>query len=66
MSGRVLLDTNIIIAIFAEEPPVLERMAAAEEVFVPAVALGFRGSRSKSGEAYASAPPTPVQQTRRQ
>jgi tRNA(fMet)-specific endonuclease VapC len=40
MSGRVLLDTNIVIAIFAEELPVLERMAAAEGVFVPAVALG--------------------------
>jgi tRNA(fMet)-specific endonuclease VapC len=47
MSGSVLLDTNIVIAIFAEEPPVLERMAAAEEVFVPAVALGelYYGAR---------------------
>ncbi len=47
MSGRVLLDTNIVIAIFAEELPVLERMAAAEEVFVPAVALGelYYGAR---------------------
>jgi tRNA(fMet)-specific endonuclease VapC len=47
MSGRVLLDTNIVIAIFAEELPVLERIAAAEEVFVPAVALGelYYGAR---------------------
>ncbi len=52
MRGRVLLDTNIIIAIFAEEVPVLERMATAEEVFVPAVALGelYYGAR-KSGRA---------------
>ena len=52
MSGRVLLDTDIVIAIFAEELPVLERMAAAEEVFVPAVALGelYYGAR-KSGRA---------------
>src|SRR3990172_9635716 len=52
MSGRVLLDTDIVIAIFAEELPVLERVAAAEEVFVPAVALGelYYGAR-KSGRA---------------
>lgn len=52
MSGRFLLDTNIVIAIFAEELPVLERMAAAEEVFVPAIALGelYYGAR-KSGRA---------------
>ena len=47
MSGRFLLDTNIVIAIFAEEPAVLERLAAAEEVFVPAVVLGelYYGAR---------------------
>jgi hypothetical protein len=39
MSGRFLLDTNIVIAIFAEEAAVLEFVAAAEEVFVPAVVL---------------------------
>ena len=55
MSGRVLLDTNIVIAIFAEESPVLEHVAAAEEVFVPAVALGelYYGAR-KSGRAEAN------------
>jgi len=40
MSGRYLLDTNIIIAIFSEEPAVLQRVAAAAEVFVPVIALG--------------------------
>ena len=34
MSGRFLLDTNIVIAIFGEESAVLERAAAADEVFV--------------------------------
>ena len=52
MSGRFLLDTNIVIAIFAEETAVLERAAAAGEVFVPAVALGelYYGAR-KSGRS---------------
>ena len=50
MSGRFLLDSNIIIAIFAEESAVLERAAAAEEVFVPAVALGelYYGARKSA------------------
>jgi tRNA(fMet)-specific endonuclease VapC len=50
MSGRFLLDTNIVIAIFAEEASVLEHLAAAEDVFVPAVVLGelYYGAR-KSG-----------------
>jgi len=55
MSGRYLLDTNIIIAIFAEEPPVLQRVAAAEEVFVPVIVLGelYYGAR-KSARAAAN------------
>ncbi|MFI5399261.1 MAG: type II toxin-antitoxin system VapC family toxin [Candidatus Binatia bacterium] len=50
MSGRFLLDTNIVIAIFAEEPAVLERVTAAEEVFVPAVVLGelYYGARKSA------------------
>ncbi len=55
MSGRFLLDTNIIIAIFAEEPAVVQRVAAAEQVFVPAIALGelYYGAR-KSARAEAN------------
>jgi tRNA(fMet)-specific endonuclease VapC len=55
MSGRYLLDTNIIIAIFAEEPAVLQRVAAAEEVFVPVIVLGelYYGAR-KSARAAAN------------
>ena len=50
MSGRYLLDTNVIIALFAREQTVLDRLAAADAVFVPVVALGelYYGAR-KSG-----------------
>ena len=53
MSGRFLLDTNIVIAIFAEESAVLERAAAADEVSVPAVALGelYYGARKSAQSA---------------
>ena len=40
MSGRYLLDTNIIIALFASEMDVQEKLAQADEVFVPSVVLG--------------------------
>lgn len=35
MSGKFLLDTNIIIALFADEAAVKNHLAQAEEVFVP-------------------------------
>ncbi len=35
MSGRFLLDTNIVIALFANEAAVVAQLQAAEEVFVP-------------------------------
>lgn len=40
MSGRFLLDTNVIIAIFASDEAVISRLEEAEEVFVPVVAIG--------------------------
>ncbi len=40
MSGRYLLDTNVIIALFADESSVKDRLANAEEVFVPSVVIG--------------------------
>jgi tRNA(fMet)-specific endonuclease VapC len=40
MSGRYLLDTNIIIALFADEAAVKNRLAQADEVFIPSIA-GF-------------------------
>ena len=39
-TGRVLLDTNILIALFANEPAVRRGIEAAEAVFVPVIALG--------------------------
>lgn len=40
MSGRYLLDTSILIALFADETNVKERLARADEVFVPSIAIG--------------------------
>ncbi|MBC7911224.1 MAG: type II toxin-antitoxin system VapC family toxin [Pyrinomonadaceae bacterium] len=40
MNGRYLLDTNIVIAIFADETAVRQQLAGAGEVFVPSIALG--------------------------
>jgi tRNA(fMet)-specific endonuclease VapC len=40
MSGRYLLDTNIIIALFADDTAVREKLAGAEEAFVPSIAIG--------------------------
>ena len=40
MSGKFLLDTNIIIGIFANDDSILTSLAEAEEVFVPIVAPG--------------------------
>ncbi len=40
MSGRYLLDTNILIALLADEMSVKEKLAQAEEVFIPSIAIG--------------------------
>jgi tRNA(fMet)-specific endonuclease VapC len=40
MSGRVLLDTNIIIALFSGDKGVTERLPSASAVFVPSIVLG--------------------------
>ena len=40
MNGRYLLDTNVILALFAGEPSVQECLEAAAEVFVPSVSIG--------------------------
>ena len=50
MSGRFLLDTNIIIAIFAKDSSVKDHLMEAEEVFVPGTALGelYYGARKSS------------------
>ena len=40
MSGRYLLDTNIVIALFAADESVQKHIAAAKEIFIPAVVIG--------------------------
>ena len=40
MSGSYLLDTHIIIALFARDPIVEERLRLADSVYVPAIAIG--------------------------
>ncbi|MCX6050583.1 MAG: type II toxin-antitoxin system VapC family toxin [Chloroflexi bacterium] len=52
MSGRYLLDTNIVIALFANDRLVVEQIEDAEEVFIPSIVIGelYYGAR-KSGRA---------------
>jgi len=40
MSGKYLLDTNIIIALFKREKRIIEKLALAEEIFIPSVVMG--------------------------
>ena len=40
MSGRYLLDTNIVIAVLGEDAAVLQRLGAAQEVFLSSIVLG--------------------------
>lgn len=40
MNGRFLLDTNTIIALFAKDTEIHRRLAKAEEIFIPCIAVG--------------------------
>ncbi len=40
MTGRLLLDTNIVIALFAGDAAIRQRLLEALEVFVPSVVIG--------------------------
>lgn len=40
MSGKSLLDTNIVIGLFAQDSVVKERLSETEEVFIPSIVLG--------------------------
>ena len=55
MSGRYLLDTNIIIALFANEATVIEQLKEVSEIFVPSIVIGelYYGAQ-KSGRAQAN------------
>ena len=58
MSGKYLLDTNIVIALFAEDPSVQKHIAKAEEIFIPATVIGelffgaFKSGRPKANSAH--------------
>lgn len=53
MSGKYLLDTNIVIALFANDANVKKSFGKAEEVFIPNIVIGelfygaWKSSRSK-------------------
>jgi tRNA(fMet)-specific endonuclease VapC len=55
MIGRFLLDTNIVIALFADEAIVKNNLAQAGEVFIPSIVIGelCYGAR-KSGRVEAN------------
>ncbi len=40
MSGKYLLDTNIVIALFAEDPFVKKHIGKAGEIFIPTTVIG--------------------------
>ena len=50
MSGRCLLDTNIVIALFAGESAIVDLLKDAEEVFIPSIVIGelYYGARKSS------------------
>lgn len=52
MSGRVLLDSNIIIGLFAEDAAVKQGVIEADEVFIPIIVIGelYYGARN-SGQS---------------
>jgi tRNA(fMet)-specific endonuclease VapC len=53
MSGRYLLDTNIVIALWANDATVTQQLADADEVFVPIIVLGelYYGARKSAWSA---------------
>jgi tRNA(fMet)-specific endonuclease VapC len=55
MSGRYLLDSNIVIALFAGDNNVLAAANEAEEVFIPSIVIGelYYGAQ-KSGKRQAN------------
>jgi tRNA(fMet)-specific endonuclease VapC len=53
MSGRFLLDTNIVIVLWANDATVTAQLAIASEVFVPIIVLGelYYGARKSAWSA---------------
>ncbi|MHB1664983.1 MAG: PIN domain-containing protein [bacterium] len=40
MNGKLLLDTNVIISLFSEDPALNKYILNADEVFIPCIAIG--------------------------
>ena len=40
MNGSILLDTNIVIALFGQDQKIRQRLSKAKEVFIPSIVLG--------------------------
>lgn len=40
MSGSVLLDTNIVIGLFANDQAILARLSETDHIFIPSIVLG--------------------------
>jgi tRNA(fMet)-specific endonuclease VapC len=53
MSGRFLLDTNIVIALWANDATVTHQLGTAGEVFIPIIVLGelYYGTRKSAWSA---------------
>jgi tRNA(fMet)-specific endonuclease VapC len=54
MSGSYLLDTNIVIALFADEAVVKDNLAQASEIFIPSIVIGelyYGAKKSRQIEA---------------
>jgi tRNA(fMet)-specific endonuclease VapC len=53
MNGRFLLDTNVVIDLLVDRDHLAERVAAADEVLLPVVALGelYYGARKSARSA---------------
>ncbi|RMD59924.1 type II toxin-antitoxin system VapC family toxin [Candidatus Parcubacteria bacterium] len=50
MSGKYLLDTSVIIALFADDAAVKDNLEKADEVFIPCIAIGelYYGARKSA------------------
>jgi tRNA(fMet)-specific endonuclease VapC len=47
MTGKFLLGTNIVIALFANDSSVIDKLQVAEDIFIPSIVLGelYYGAR---------------------
>jgi len=54
MSGSYLLDTNIVIGLFASDSTIIAQLSASPQIFIPSIVLGelyFGAAKSAHGKA---------------